>query len=322
MRIITDWIKALFYALITVLVIKAFLIDVYTIPTSSMEKTLLPGDLIFVNKLSYGIRIPFINYRLPKISEVKHGDVVVFNYPMDDNTVLSNKSLYIKRCVAVPGDTFQMKNKLIFVNGVQQKDLDQNQFNYNVVTNIEINQDTLLKYGITEGGKVGNLNEWQLTMTLDSKKRLEDLNYITSIKEIQVASNSFADYIFPYHKFYQWNIDYFGELIIPKKGVTVRLNANNIHLYKRIIETYEKNKFQESDGTILINEEEVTSYTFKMDYYFMMGDNRHNSSDSRFWGFVPENHIVGKAQNILFSINKSSEVEEKYRWDRMFKSIE
>jgi len=159
MKTITDWIKALIYALITVLVVKAFFVEVYTIPTSSMEKTLLPGDLIFVNKLSYGSRIPYTNYRLPEFSEIESQDVVVFNYPMDEGEV-ADKSLYIKRCVAVPGDTFQIKNKQVFINRKQQKVLEENEFNYSVLTNIKIDQDTLLKYGITEGGRVGTLNEW------------------------------------------------------------------------------------------------------------------------------------------------------------------
>jgi len=155
-----------------------------------------------------------------------------------------------------------------------------------------------------------------------AKKQLEKLDYVVSIKELQVAPNSFADYIFPYHKHYKWNIDYFGELVIPKKGVTVQLDSNNIYLYKRIIDTYEENNLKQNGNTFVINNNTTSSYTFKMDYYFMMGDNRHNSSDSRFWGFVPKNHIIGKAQNILFSINKSENSDERYRWNRIFKKIE
>ena len=127
---------------------------------------------------------------------------------------------------------------------------------------------------------------------------------------------------FPYHKHYRWNADFYGRVIIPKKGVIVFLDTNNIYIYKRIIEQFEENELEWNSTTFLINGDTVTSYTFKMDYYFMMGDNRHNSSDSRYWGFVPEDHIVGKATSILLSVNKSPEAKKKYRWDRFFKGID
>jgi signal peptidase I len=321
-RHLKDWTKALLYALITVLVIKVFFFEVFTIPTSSMAKTLLPGDLIFVNKLNYGGRVPFTNYKLPGISDVEHQDIVVFNYPMDQESLIEKKSLYIKRCVALPGDTIQIKNKSVFINGIKQDQPTLTQFNYNVWCNVEMNQDTLLKYGITEGGKKGNLNEWQLTMTDSIKNCISGLDYISSVKKIQVAPNSFADYIFPYQKYYNWNIDYFGELVVPKKGGIVVLDSNNIYLYEQIIRNYEGNELEWNNATFLINGVEVKDYTFKMDYYFMMGDNRHNSSDSRFWGFVPEDHIIGEATAILFSVNKAPDAKEKYRWDRFLIGVD
>ncbi len=318
---IKEWVKALVYALITVLIIKVFFFEIYTIPTSSMEKTLLPGDLILVNKISFGARIPFTNYKILAISNVNRGDVIVFNYPMDENSLIANKSLYIKRCVAVPGDTLQIKNKLVFINNKQQTFPTNAEFNFNVITNKNINQDTLQRYNITEGGRNTLLNDWQLTMTEKTKERLAKQSYISNIKAVQVAPNTFADYIFPYHPFYQWNIDYFGKLVIPKKGVTVKLDSNNIYLYKRIIRNYEHNNFQQYKNIFVLNGDTTNTYTFKMDYYFMMGDNRHNSSDSRFWGFVPENHIVGKAKYVIFSINRFPGKEKSYRWDRIFKKI-
>jgi signal peptidase I len=145
--------------------------------------------------------------------------------------------------------------------------------------------------------------------------------YITSIQPLKVDPVGYADYIFPFHKSYQWNIDYFGEVLIPKKGQQIVLNTVNIQLYKRIIETYECNEFEMDENVILINKEVATTYTFKMDYYFMMGDNRHNSSDSRFWGFLPEDHIVGKASFIVLSVNKNQNLLKKYRWNRFFKEL-
>jgi len=345
---IKDWVKALFFALITVLVVKAFFFEVFTIPTSSMEKTLLPGDVIFVNKLNYGARTPitpltfplshqkmvfnaklksFVKYlqlpyfRLPGISTIKRNDVTVFNYPMDTDFPIDHRSYYIKRCVALPGDTLQIRNKEIYINQQKQDYSHLTAFNYNVRMSKEINQDTLRKYEVTEGGKIDVKNSWQLTLSNKVKENLKKLDYVTSIKELQIVPNSYADYIFPYHPHFGWNIDYYGELIIPKQGVTVTLDSNNIYLYKRIIEVYEKNEFKQLNNSFVINGETTDKYTFKLNYYFMMGDNRHNSSDSRFWGVVPENHILGKATTIILSVNRSKEESQNYRWNRFFKSI-
>lgn len=338
---IKDWLKALIYALITVLVVKAFFFEVFTIPTSSMEKTLLPGDLIFVNKLSYGARIPTTPFTIPfthqinpfnqekkayldflqlsyfrffGISEIQRNDVVVFNYPMETEHPVDHRTYYIKRCVALSGDTLRMKNKQVYINNEIQKLPKQHEFNYQVVTTKEgdkLLEDTLLTYNITEGGRISTIGKWQLTLSAEAKNQLEQLDYIRSIEKIK-NNNYFGD-VFPCHSYYKWTKDNFGPIIVPKKGITVTLNANNIHLYKRIIEEYEEND---------LNSDTLTTYTFKMDYYFMMGDNRDNSSDSRYWGFVPENHIVGKAQTILLSTNHSPLAKSKYRWSRFFQGIE
>lgn len=345
-KTIKDWIKALTLALITVMVIKAFFFEVFTIPSSSMEKTLLPGDVILVNKLSYGIRLPvtpltfplshqfmplfnesksyFDFIQLPYFrffeSPIKYNDVVVFNYPIEDEFPVDHRSYYIKRCVGLPGDTLKIENKLVYINHQKQAVLPKMLFNYKVVTNTLITNDTLLKYNITEGGLDGLKNHWELTMNDSIAKVLQKQEFVTSIKKIELDPNSFADYIFPYYEYYGWNIDYFGEVVIPKKGEKVKLDKNNIHMYKRIIEVYEENELEILENKFIINGAETEFYTFKMDYYFMMGDNRHNSSDSRFWGFLPEDHILGKAQTILFSTNKTG-AGEKYRRNRTFKKI-
>ena len=325
------------------MVVKAFFFEVFTIPSSSMEKTLLPGDVIFVNKLSYGPRLPITlltfplshqylpwleniksymdiiqlpYYRLFNSSKIKRGDVVVFNYPFDTEFPVDHRMYYIKRCIGLPGDTLKIDNKKVLINHHQIEFPQHVQFNYKVVTNKPITNNTLTKYGITEGGLDGREDHWELTMTDSAKHQLDVSDFIQSIKKIELDPNVYADYIFPYNPNYLWNIDYFGEVVIPKKGATITLDKNNIYLYQRIIETYEENTFKETDNGFLINGELTNTYQFKMDYYFMMGDNRHNSADSRFWGFLPENHVVGKAQTIVFSMDK-----EKYKWERIFKEI-
>ncbi|MBI2279966.1 MAG: signal peptidase I [Bacteroidetes bacterium] len=342
MKSIKDWIRALFFALITVMVIKAFFFEVFTIPSSSMEKTLLPGDLILVNKLSYGARLPITlltfplsHQHLPWLQQTKaylaiiqlpyyrffvdtiqRQDVIVFNYPFDTDYPVDHRSYYIKRCIGLPGDTLKIDNKRVYINNQELELPYHAQFNYKVVTNKPITNDTLLNYEITEGGLDGLENHWELTMTDSAYYQLKSSDFIQSIKKIEVEPNVYADYIFPYHPSYLWNIDYFGEVVIPKKGTTVTLDKNNIFLYRRIIEIYEENTFEETESGFLINDKLTTTYQFKMNYYFMMGDNRHNSADSRFWGFLPENHIVGKAQTIIFSMDKGN-----YKWNRMFKKI-
>ena len=344
---ILQWVKALLLALFTVVVVKSFFFWVYVVPSTSMEKTLLPGDLIFVNKMSYGLRLPITpltfplsHHRMPfnetvnSFSDfiqfpyvrlfnktIERNDVVVFNYPRETQLPIDHRPFYIKRCIGLPGETLEIKDKKVFINRAYLDFPSNVEFNYNVQTTADLNSDTLIKYRVTEGGRVGKDNFWQLTLSDSSKKQLKELDYIVSIKPLVVDPNGYADYIFPYDKHYQWNIDYFGELIIPKKGLTIQLDTNNIKLYKKIIEEYEANELKLEGPEIVINGEPTTSYTFTMDYYFMMGDNRHNSSDSRFWGFLPEDHIVGKATTVLLSVNKSAIVKSKYRWERFFKGI-
>lgn len=319
MKKLKEWFKAITIALITVIVIRVFVFEVFTIPTSSMEKTLLPGDLILVNKLSYGAKVPYTRFKLPALTSIARNDVIVFFYPIENKDCIDDKSYYIKRCVGLPGDTLELINKVLYINKKEQQLPPFAQFNYQVLSK-ELHQDTLTKYNITEGGKVEHTDLWQLTMTDSIKNIVAKIPQTLSIKSLNIPPNAYADYIFPYHSFYPWNIDNFGEVVIPKKDVTVKLDSNSIHLYQQIIEVYEENELTTLENKFIVNGDTTNEYTFKMDYYFVMGDNRHNSSDSRFWGFLPENHVVGKAKTILFSMEKS-ETNNKIRWKRIFESI-
>lgn len=312
--------KAIVIALITVIIFRTFLFDVFTIPTSSMEKTLVPGDLILVNKLSYGSKIPFTDWNFPAITAVERNDVVVFFYPLEQQKFIHQKSYYIKRCVALPGDTLSIIHKKLYVNHQEQALPKAAQFNYQILSET-LHEDSLKKYQITEGGKLVHTQVWQLTMTDSIKAIFEQMPETQYIKSIQVPENTYAEYIFPYHRFYPWNIDNYGEVIIPQKGTTITLDSNSIHLYRLIIENYEENTLSIHPNAIVINGDTTASYTFRQNYYFVMGDNRHNSADSRFWGFLPENHLVGKATRILFSIDKS-ENNTSLRSNRFLKKIQ
>lgn len=345
---IKQWFKAFGFALLTVIFIKSFLFWVYVVPSTSMEKALLPGDLILVNKFSYGIRLPITPLTFPLshqkmpfsdnvlsfsdaiqfpyvrlfTSEIERNDVVVFNYPLETHLPIDHRPFYIKRCVGLPGETIHIKAKKVYINDSLIHFPVQLAFDYKVRTTIDLTSDTLLKYDVNEGGRIDGKNWWQLTLSDSSKKQFEQLDYIKEIKPLNINEENYADYIFPFNKHYKWNVDYYGSLTIPKRGETVNLNANNIAIYKKVIEQYEENEIEVLEEQFVINGDTTNTYTFKLDYYFMMGDNRHNSSDSRFWGFVPESHIVGKATAVLFSVNKAPNTLNKYRWSRFFSGIE
>jgi len=312
-----------------------------------MEKTLLTGDYIIVNKLSYGPRIPMTPLSLPffhqQIAEhtksfldwislpytrlfgepdVERNDVIVFNYPMETEYPVDQRTHYIKRCVALPGDTLEIKNGLAYVN---QKliDIKSNlQFNYKILTNTDtLDNDSLTTLGITEGGKMSNKGEYWFTMTEENTNQLRKFKNVVSIEQLLEKNGTYNDYMFPENEHFLWNIDYFGPLYIPKKGDTVHLSIDSLPLYQRIISVYEKNKLRTSNDSIFINGIYTQQYTFKMNYYFMMGDNRHNSADSRFWGFLPEDHIVGKTVLIFMSIDKSNN-SKSFRWNRWFSKLQ
>lgn len=323
--------------------------EAFTIPTPSMEKTLLAGDFVLVSKINYGPRIPhtplsfpfshqklpfsenansFLDWikipysRIPGFSEIKNNDIVVFNYPMEDEYPVDQRTHYIKRCVAIAGDTFEVKNGAILINNKELEMPENLQFSYHVKsTATDINPKTLEKMGVSEGGKTSNRGDYSLMLTTGIAAKIKHLKDVSSVNILYEKQGVYNDYIFPNNKKMPWNIDNYGPLVIPKAGDTLTLDTINLSLYHRIISVYEKNDLQVKNDSIFINGKYATTYTFKMNYYFMMGDNRHNSADSRFWGFVPEDHIVGKAVFILLSLNKEADWKNKIRWERCFSSL-
>lgn len=347
--VVREWADAIIFAVVAATLIRGFLIEAYMIPTGSMEKSLLVGDFLFVSKINYGPRIPMtpiafpfshhtlptggkaywegwkIDYhRLPGLEEIERNDVVVFNYPMDADPPLSRpvdkRENYIKRCIGIAGDTVAMAGAKVYVNGDLVPEPEHSQIDYLVVTNgTDLNPQTLFDMRI-EAVRLSDV-EYSFTM---SREQAEIVSGWSNVKSVQASISLPEDVehgMFPSDTARHWNRDNFGPIIIPKKGWTVTLDSASVPLYKRAIEVYEGNTFEARDGGYYINGQQASTYTFKMDYYWMMGDNRHNSLDSRYWGFVPEDHIVGKALFVWLSFDENGTFLDKIRWDRIFMGI-
>jgi len=346
---VREWADAIIFAVIAATLIRMFILEAFTIPTPSMEKSLLVGDFLFVSKISYGPRIPntplsfpfahhtlpltestksYLDwiqlpyFRIPGYSNIKNNDVVVFNYPIEDFRPVDKRENYIKRCVGIPGDELKVINKKLYINGEVADMPEKLQLSYHVRTDgSTLNPKALEKMDITEGGLVSNQGDYRLSLTSENVERIKGYVNVKEVTPICDPEDSYEPYIFPFDSGMTFNKDNFGPIVIPRRGVTVELTKDNISIYKRLITVYEGNTLNIDNGKIFINGNEVTTYTFNMDYYFMMGDNRDNSADSRFWGFVPEDHIVGKAVLIWFSIDKNGSWFSKVRWSRLFSFI-
>jgi len=347
---IREWFDAIVFAVIAATLIRMFVIEAFTIPTPSMEKSLLVGDFLFVSKINYGPRIPntplsfpFAHhtlpltqetksylewiklpyFRIPGFSEIKNNDVVVFNYPMEDFRPVDKRENYIKRCIGIPGDKIEVIDKKLHINEEVAEMPEGMQLSYHVKTDgTSLNRKVLEKLDVTEGGLVSNEGDYRLSLTNKNAGAIKDrFPNIKMVKPICDPENTFDPHIFPQLKDLAFNKDNFGPIVIPKQGVEIPLNINNLPIYHRLITIYEGNTIDVDGESIFINGKVATSYTFNMDYYFMMGDNRDNSLDSRYWGFVPEDHIVGKAVFIWLSLDKNKTWLGKVRWSRLFSLI-
>lgn len=315
---IREWTDALLFAAIAAIIIRTFFFQAYRIPTPSMENTLLVGDFLVVSKISYGPRTPMVLgipfttiylpgvtlpwVRLPGFSEVERNDVVVFNYPIDIAPVAA-KTNYIKRCVAVPGDTLSMRDSRLFVNDELAALFPGIQHHYVAVVQNRVRLSSAKVQ--TGGGKLISAigeNRYLVNMTKAEADSMRDWPEITDVylyvlpKKIHEFDR--AGFVFSKHF---TNHDHIPPIIVPFKGQKITLTSQNWPIYKTIIERYERNSFERQGDTFIINGEKTNTYTIQQNYYFMMGDNRDNSEDSRFWGFVPYSHIIGEASFIYFS---------------------
>lgn len=342
MRTAYEWADALIFATIAATIIRGYFMEAYTIPTPSMEKSLLVGDFLFVSKYSYGNRLPqtplsfpFVHNKLPfsetkksylewmkmpytrlfAISSIKNNDVVVFNYPFEIDKPTDKKENYIKRCVGIAGDSLKVVNQQLYVNNKPADNPDLMQHFYKVTTTEGISEKFVKDNDITEGGATDN-GYLLINLTNKAKDQLKEYKGIVSVERND------TNYISGYTNFqskYKWSIDDFGPIYIPKKGDVITLDEHNYDIYEFAIKHYENNpSLTWQNGQAMLAGQPIKTYQFKYDYYFMMGDNRDNSADSRFWGFVPETHIVGKALFVWMSWDANNKA---VRWKRLFKSI-
>jgi signal peptidase I len=351
-----EWVDAIVFAVIAATLIRWATLEAFTIPTPSMESSLLVGDFLFVSKLHYGPRTPktplqiplthrriwgtnipsyldwiqLPQYRFPSFTSVKNNDVVVFNYPKELDFPLDLRENYIKRCIAIGGDTIQIKNAVVYVNGKLVEDPKDTQYSYFVKSKEHIRDRVFDELGIWEVSKLADRG-YYINATPAQAKQLAKLNFIEEVipspnlqRSLRSINEDDAEYdIFPYGAGTGWNKNFYGPLWIPKKGATISLTEENVKYYAYTIEHYEGLKNVEIiNNQLFVNGTLLERYTFKQDYYFMMGDNRHNSLDSRYWGFVPEDHVVGKALFIWMSIDPNkSLLNGKIRFNRLFSGI-
>jgi signal peptidase I len=346
-----EWLNAIVFAVVVSTIVRGLLFSAYAIPSGSMEGTLLTGDYLFVSKISYGPRMPFTPvavpflestitsdsiktywdgiqlpyYRLPGISEVKKGDIVVFNKPEEAdpayNKPVDVRTNLIKRCQAAPGDRLEIKNAQVYINGKPAPNAEKQQTSYTVITDgSTINPRVFAELHI-EPLQQTDASTWVMIIPQASLATLKGYANIKSVVPVIEAAGQYDATIFPHNEHFKWNADNFGPLVMPKRGMTIALNDSTMILYRRAIELYENNKVEQKAGKVFINGKECNTYTFKMNYYWMMGDNRHNSLDSRFWGYVPEDHIVGKAMITWFSTDAEGDFLHSIRWNRILRSI-
>ena len=414
-RTVMSWVDAIVFALLAVYLVNIYFFQNYQIPTSSLEKSLLVGDFLFVSKMSYGPRAPMTPLTMPLtqhtmpvtgtksyidwpqwdykrvkgLGHVKHGDIVVFNYPTGDTVMLNMQATdiyaeaygignehyasilprldslprreqyevfrgiyawgrnyitehpnifgditvrpvdrrenYVKRCVGLPGDTLQIIDRTIYINGQAQAQPENVQFNYYVKTaGMPIPDAMFDELGVSMDDRVrlnvpGFAYLLPLTdaMVAQLKANTKLIKSITLEPEMGVSRA-----LYPQNLVKQWDRNNYGPIWIPRRGATIKLTWDNLPLYERCITAYEGNTLDVRDDGFYINGQRTDTYTFGMDYYWMMGDNRHNSADSRYWGFVPEDHIVGKPLFVWLSLDKDKGwFEGKIRWDRIFKWV-
>jgi len=410
---VMDWVDAIVFAMVAVYIINIYFFQNYQIPSSSLEKSLLVGDFLFVSKVDFGPRVPntplafplahhtlpLLNCksysdwphwgykRVPGLSHIKRNDIVVFNFPAGDSVpvkytnpdyyslctymaqennvttevagqyIKSNpetfgkmifrpvdrRENYVKRCIGLPGETIQVKDNVVLIDGNPIEDQPGVQLNYYVQTKGSyVSEEQFRKWGISKDDhspiaqtdykatmlpfhKDANGKMYPVYQFPATKSVIEQIRKSAAIDTVILESDVLGELeigglTYPLSPEIKWKRDHFGPLWIPKKGATIALTHQNLLLYSRVIHNYEGYSLEVRNGKAIIDGNPATTYTFQMDYYWMMGDNRHNSADSRAWGFVPEDHVVGKPLLVWLSLDKDRGIlDGKIRWRRFFK---
>ena len=412
-RMVMSWVDAIVFALVAVYFVNIYFFQNYTIPSSSLEKSLLVGDYLYVSKTAYGPRAPMTPLSMPLCQHtlpigrmksyiewpkweykrinpkpVELNDIVVFNYPSGDTVALNAQNTdyyllchlygrqifaqnfgeavadssdllkqrhqfevyrslgsdylhsrpqefgeitwrpvdrrenYVKRCVGLPGQTLEIRNRIIYLDGQPNKEPENVQYNYNVELIERLPLDIIREIGLSSDDLITLYQQGVCPLTNKMKQTLEKRKDL--VKSISIVNQTETEPIYPLNANTGWTVDNYGPIWIPARDASITLNLSNLPIYERCIREYEGNELEVNDkGEILINGEVANSYTFKMDYYWMQGDNRHNSADSRYWGFVPEDHIVGKPIMIWMSRNKDySLFDGGIRWERLFRWVD
>ena len=409
LRTVMSWVDAIVFALVAVYFVNIYFFQNYTIPSSSLEKSLLVGDYLFVSKMTYGPRVPqtplhaplcqhtlpmglgksYIesvqwDYKRVTPKKVTLNDIVVFNYPAGDTIAynwqntdyyrmckelymhnmdvpanldsmsaldqyrfynyaiqvgsdyvksvpaqfgqvswrpVDRRENYVKRCVGLPGQTLEIRDHIIYLDGVANKEPDEVQYNYDVVLKQSLPKSLIRELGISQEDLSSLRDFGNMPLTAKAKAALEARPDL--VASIEYHKQEETGFLYPLNGHTGWTCDNYGPIWIPAKGETIQLTMENLPVYERPIRIYEGNDLQVTDdGRILINGKEAKEYTFKMDYYWMQGDNRHNSADSRYWGFVPEDHIVGKPIVIWLSVDPDRGGLSGIRWNRLFRLVD
>lgn len=343
-----EWFDAILFAVVASTIIRGLLFSAYAIPSGSMEGTQMTGDYLFVSKFHYGPRmavtpvsIPFLEptvtdakiktywdglqlpyYRLPGLTSVKNGDIVVFNLPVDSAVKpVDEKTSYIKRCQAIPGDVISIANAQVYINGTPLKNAPRAQTSYRVTTDgSDLNPQVLQDLHIEVYQQL-TPKDYVMIIPVESFDTFKGYANVKAINPVVEPAGVYDPAIYPHNPKFKWNMDNFGPLAVPKAGTSVALNDSTVALYRPLIVNYEHNTIIRRGSDYYINGQKSATYTFKQGYYWMMGDNRHNSEDSRFWGFVPEENIVGKAMFTWMSIDSTASLLNKVRWSRVMRVI-
>lgn len=303
-----------------------------------MMRGLYPGDVVLVNTYAYGWRLPItllsipftdsyadwlqLPYmRLPAISDVERGDLLLFNYPARHDPPVDHKNLMAGRCVALPGDTLIVKDKLLYINGKENK-YGSEQYRYRVSVRKGASiQELSNTYGISEGVALSGKGLFEMIMDPKTARLMEKDSLVRSLRIVSNPANARGKEMFADYERIIWNPDHLGPIIVPGNDMCIELDMRNIHIYKEAISRYEMQELDILEDKIMINGLESVRYTFTMDYYFIMDDNRDNAKDSRYWGFMPEDHLYGRMDRVLWSYGKKANGETGIRWQRIWKGL-